>query len=179
MKKTLIALALVGFAGLTGMVPRASAAAGDTFTFNLAKADGATCLSTTSRTRVTISDLGTVQKMHIEAFGYPANTSFTTFITQHGTRPFGVSWYQGEIQTDSRGRGVADFAGIFNEETFVLADVPVEMDHVGIWFADANDAVKAGCSGIVTPFDGDHSAGILVFSSSNFADDNGPLLHLK
>jgi hypothetical protein len=166
-------------AGLTGMAPRANAAAGDIIKFNLARAVGATCLPTTAHVRVTISDLGPVQKMHIEAFGLPANAGFTTFITQHSNRPFGVSWYQGEIQTDRRGRGVADFAGIFNDETFVLSDTAIQTDHIGIWFADPADAVNAGCSGTVTPFDGDHEAGILVFSSSNFADDKGPLLQLK
>lgn len=107
------------------------------------------------------------------------NTSFTTFVVQHATSPFGLGWYQGDIQTDSRGRGVADFTGIFNEETFIVANPPVQMDHLGIWFADAADAVNAGCSATVTPFDGDHAAGIQVLNTSNFADGNGPLLKLK
>ncbi len=178
MKNTLLAIAMAA-AGLTGMTPRANAAAGDSITFNLAHAASATCLSTTARARVTISDLGSVQKMHIEAFGLPANTSFTTFIVQHPTKPFGVAWYQGDIQTDGRGRGVADFAGIFNDETFVLAETAIPLDHIGIWFADPADAVKAGCSDTVTPFDGDHEAGIQVLNTSNFADSNGPLLRLK
>lgn len=179
MKKTLLALAMTAVAGLTGMTPRANAAAGDVVTFNLERAAGATCLPTTARVRVTITDQGSGQKMHIEAFGLTPNAEFTTFITQHATRPFGLSWYQGDILTDRRGRGVADFAGIFNDETFVLSDTAIQTDHIGIWFADPADAVRAGCSGIVTPFDGDHEAGILVFSSSNFADDKGPLLQLK
>jgi hypothetical protein len=177
--KTIFAVALAAVAGLTGMTTRMQAATGDIVAFNLAHSNGAVCLPATSRARVTLSDQGTVQKMHIDALGLPANTTFTTFITQHAIRPFGVAWYQGEMRTDSRGRGVADFAGIFNDETFVLADVPVAMAHIGIWFADPADAVKGGCSGTVTPFDGDHEAGIQVFNSSNFADDNGPLLQLK
>jgi hypothetical protein len=107
--------------------------------------------------------------MHIEAFGLTPRTSFTTFVTQHGKRPFGFSWYQGEIETDDNGRGIADFTGIFSEETFLLGDSPVQMDHLGIWFADPNDAVRAGCPGIVT-FDGDHEAAILVLSTGNFPD---------
>jgi hypothetical protein len=179
MNKTLIAIAMAVAAGFTGLVPRANAATGDTLNFNMVPSAGAICLASNARARVTLTDLGSVQKMHIEAFGLVPNTSFTAFITQHGARPFGVSWYQGEIQTDSRGRGVADFAGIFSDETFVLTDVPVKLAHMGVWFADPMDAAKAGCSDISTPFDGDGEGGILVLSTSNFADDRGPLQRLK
>ena len=51
----------------------------------------------------------------------------------------------------------------------------VELDHLGMWFADPADAVSAGCPDTVTPFDGDHEAGIQVLNTSDFADDNGPL----
>jgi hypothetical protein len=36
----------------------------------------------------------------------------------------------------------------------------------------------AGCSDTVTPFNGDHTAGIQVLSTRNFADDMGPLRQL-
>ena len=179
MKSTLLAVAVAAAAGLTGMAPRAQAAAGDNLTFNMVRSAGATCLPSVTGARVTITDLGPVQKMHLEAFGLPANTSFTTFVVQHPNKPFGLAWYQGDIQTDRRGHGVADFAGIFNDETFILADAPVQLDHLGIWFADPADAVKAGCSDTVTPFDGDHEAGIQALNTSNFPDDSGPLLQLK
>ena len=67
--------------------------------------------------------------------------------------------------------------GIFSDETFILnpAPVAVQMDHLGMWFADPEQAVKAGCPGKVTPFDGDHNAGIQVLNTSNFPDNNGPL----
>jgi hypothetical protein len=179
MKKTLLAVVMAAAAGFSGVVPRANAAAGDSIKFNMVHADGATCIPATSHARVTITDQGPVQKMHIEAFQLTPNTSFTTFIVQHSARPFGLSWYQGEIETDSRGRGVADFTGIFSAETFVLADTAIPMAHIGIWYADPVDAANAGCPNIVTPFDGDHEAGILVLSTGNFADDKGPLLRLK
>ncbi len=179
MKNTLLAVAMAAVAGLTGMARHANAAAGDSITFNMVRNAGTTCLPISTHARVTISDLGTVQKMHIEAFGLIPNTSFTTFIVQHATAPFGLGWYQGDIQTDSRGRGVADFTGIFNAETFIVANPPVQLDHIGIWFADATDAGDAGCPGNVTPFDGDHAAGIQVLNTSNFADNDGPLLRLK
>jgi hypothetical protein len=161
------------------VVPRAAAAAGDSISFNMVAPAAATCLATGAHARVTVSDLGSVQNLHIEVFGLVPNTSYTTFVTQNGRRPFGFSWYQGEIETSRDGRGVADYTGIFSAETFLLGDAPVQMDHLGIWFADPADAVKAGCAGIVTPFDGDHEAGILVLSTANFPDDRGPLLQLK
>ena len=179
MKTTLLAVAMAAAAGLSGMAPRANAAAGASITFKMVRSEGATCLPSNAHARVTISDLGLVQNMHIEVFGLAPNTVFTTFIIQHANKPFGLGWYQGDIATNSRGRGVADFRGIFNDETFIVSDPPTQLDHLGIWFADPNDAGQAGCANTVTPFDGDHEAGIQVLNTSNFADDKGPLLNLK
>lgn len=60
-----------------------------------------------------------------------------------------------------------DVTGIFSDETFILnpGGVAVEIDHLGMWFADPEQAVKAGCPGKVTPFDGDHNAGIQVLNT--------------
>jgi hypothetical protein len=183
MKSTFLGLVLTTMAGLTSLVPCASAAPGDNITFNLVRAAGATCLSSKARGRVTVSDLGPVQNMHVELFGLTPNNDFTLFITEHSTRPFGLTWYQGEITTDKRGKGVGDFTGIFSAETFVFDNVTggntaTQLSHVALWFADPNDAATAGCSGITTPFDGDHVAGILVLSSENFPDAKGPLQKL-
>src|SRR6266566_3756421 len=80
--------------------------------------------------------------------------------------PFVPAWYQGDLKTNAIGRGVLDVTGIFSDETFILnpgvPPVPVNLFHLGIWFADPADAVTAGCPGTVTPFDGDHNAGIQV-----------------
>jgi hypothetical protein len=164
---------------LMGAAPQVFAAEGDSISFNLALAPEVTCLPAVARARVTVSDLGPVQNLHLEVAGLTPNNEFTVFVTQHGKGPFGFSWYQGEVETNSKGNGVADYTGIFSNESFLLAaGEPVTMGHLGIWFADPNDAARAGCSGATTPFDGDRSAGILVFSSSNFPDTQGPLLQL-
>jgi hypothetical protein len=39
-------------------------------------------------------------------------------------------------------------------------------------------AAAAGCPSTVTPFNGDHTAGIQVLSTRNFDDDQGPLRQL-
>jgi hypothetical protein len=170
-------------AGLTGM-PRANAAAGDSTTFNLVKSAGAvSCLKATARGQVTISDLGSVQNMHVQVFGLPPNTTFTLFVINTPTAPFVPAWYQGDITTNASGKGVVDVTGIFSSETFILNPgtpaVPTQLAHLGIWFADPTDASNAGCADNPTPFDGDHNAGIQVLNSSNFAVDKGPLLKIK
>jgi hypothetical protein len=46
---------------------------------------------------------------------------------------------------------------------------PVHMYHLGMWFSDAADAAAAGCPSTVTPFDGDHQAGIQVLKYEQFS----------
>lgn len=166
--------------GSIGIVPLAQAAAGDSTIFSMVKSPGAvSCLNSTARGRVTISDLGPVQNMHVEVFDLPANTEFTLFVINTPNAPFVPAWYQGDITTNAGGEGVADVTGIFSDETFILNPgvpaVPVELHHLGIWFADPADAVSAGCPGTVTPFDGDHNAGIQVLNTMNFPIAAGPL----
>jgi hypothetical protein len=53
------------------------------------------------------------------------------------------------------------------------------MYHLGLWFNSPSDALKAGCSGNVTPFNGEHNAGIQALNTSNFPDNAGPLIQVK
>jgi hypothetical protein len=198
--KTKFLFATLSFAiALTVLVPSASAAPGDSIFFTMVRSAGAaSCLGREARGRVTISDVGPVQNMHVEVFELPPNTDFTTFIIQVPNKPFGLAWYQGDITTDKNGRGVGDFTGIFSVETFIVAPgvapapkifpdnatanpatAPVELYHMGVWFADPKQAAAAGCGSTVTPFDGDHKAGIQVLNTSNFAAGHGPLLNLR
>ena len=168
--------------GLIGIVPRAAAAPGDSIVFNMVRSAGAAgCLASNARGRVTISNLGLVQNMHVEVFALPPNTDFTLFVITTPNAPFVPAWYQGDLTTNNVGTGVLDVTGIFDDETFILnpGPVPVQTDHLGMWFADPADAVTAGCPGTVTPFDGDHNAGIQVLNTSNFGKNHGPLLKLQ
>jgi len=175
------------------------AAAGDSISFRMVLSAGAaSCLSPGAYGLVTVSDLGPVQNMHVEVFHLPPKTEFALFVIQVPNKPFGLSWYQGDIETNSLGHGVADVTGIFSKETFILAPgvapapvvfpdnassnpatPPVQTYHLGIWFADPADAGKAGCLATVTPFDGDHNAGIQVLNTGNYPDTHGPLRNLQ
>ena len=154
-----------------------------------------------AKAKVKIESDGSVEHMRVRVEGLPPNTDFDFFVIQVPNPPFGLSWYQGDIETDGSGRGSQRFIGRFNIETFIVApnvapapivfnnafpDVgqnpatfPVHQYHLGLWFNDPKDAVKAGCPGTVTPFNGEHNAGIQVLNTSNFPDLQGPLFHLK
>ncbi len=152
--------------------------------------------------RVTINSIGNAEVMHLEAFGLPAKTTFDAFVIQLPNAPFGLSWYQGDFKTDSHGKGVADFVGRFNIETFIVApgsgpapvvfnnppflDVntnpatgPVHTYHIGLWFDSPAAAAAVGCPGGVTPFNGEHQAGIQAMSTRNFGDLTGPLKRIQ
>jgi len=154
------------------------------------------CLASASASlKVTPGD--GVQIMDVDVDGLPPNTGFELFVLQVPKAPFGLAWYQGEIQTDKKGRGHQRVVGVFSIETFTVAagsepapvvfngpfpDAslnppfnPIQMYHVGIWFDSPEDAQTASCPSTVTPFNGEHNAGIQVFNTSNFTDDHGPL----
>src|SRR5919112_906504 len=59
------------------------------------------------------------------------------------------------------------------------AFAPVHTYHVGLWFGSPEEAAAAGCPDTVTPFDGDHSAGIQAFSTRNFGALQGPLRQIQ
>jgi hypothetical protein len=44
--------------------------------------------------------------MHVEVSGLPPKSGFDFFVIQVPTSPFGMFWYQGDIDTDSKGNGV-------------------------------------------------------------------------
>jgi hypothetical protein len=172
----------------------------DLIRFNLQRSvavGAAKCLPHASAV-VTVKSLGEVEIMNIDAGGLPPNTGFDLFVIQVPNAPFGLAWYQGDMQSNAEGRAVGTFMGRFNEETFIVAPgtapapivhdadaatnpatEPVHTFHVGLWFNSPDDAAKAGCPATVTPFNGEHNAGIQVLSTTQFAKDKGPLRGLK
>jgi hypothetical protein len=152
-----------------------------------------------ARGEVEIKSKGPVEVMDVEVEGLPPNTEFDFFVIQKPGGPFGMSWYQGDIETNHEGEGHGKFIGRFNIETFIVApgsvpapqphDIrdassnpatgPIHTFHLGLWFNSPADATKAGCPGNMTPFNGDHTAGIQVLNTSNFPDLAGPLSQLQ
>jgi hypothetical protein len=192
-----LGLAAAGlFTGLA--VPAASAA--DSITFDMVRSAGAVdanCLIGASAS-VSIHSLGPVEEMTVVTKGLPPSTEFDFFVIQLPNAPFGLSWYQGDIETDENGLGIGTFIGRFNIETFIVAPGaggapvvhedgafpdasenpatdPVHTFHLGLWFNSPDDAAAAGCPDTVTPFNGDHTAGIQALSTRGFAPDKGPL----
>jgi hypothetical protein len=176
------------------------AVAQDNFTFSMARSTAAitaACLPN-AKGRVTVHPLGPVENLHVEVSGLPANVDFDFFVIQVPDKPFGMAWYQGDIQTDGNGNGVGDFVGRFSIETFVVAPGaasapdtfpngpfpdatinpatnPIQMYHLGLWFNRTSDAAAAGCGSTETPFNGTHTAGVQALSTRNFAPLSGPL----
>jgi hypothetical protein len=159
------------------------------------------CLRGASAT-VNVRSTGPVEVMTINATGLPPNTEFDLFVIQLPNSPFGLAWYQGDFESDENGNGTGRFIGRFNIETFIVAPgtgaapvihdnppfpdassnpatPPVHTFHLGLWFNSPDDALAAGCANSVTPFNGDHNAGIQALSTRNFADDQGPLRRLR
>src|ERR1700751_3381373 len=117
--KTYCALLAIGFA----LAVATSANAAENITFNLLRSSGAVTANCIPKAagRVTINSLGTVETMHVEVSGLPPNSEFDVFVIQLPNAPFGLSWYQGDIETNNIGVGVADFVGRFSVETFIVA----------------------------------------------------------
>jgi hypothetical protein len=186
---------------LLAMSPAARADSDDPLKFNMVVSAGAkTCLPNASAT-VRVIPAGPVELMDVSVQGLPPKTEFDFFVIQVPKTPFGVAWYQGDIETDKNGRGHQLFIGRFSIETFAVATGsqpapvvfngpfpdasvnppfnPIQMYHLGLWFGSPDAAQAAGCPATVTPFNGEHNAGIQVLNTSNFADDQGPLRSLK
>ena len=195
----LIPCALIAAAGL--VVSGEQGVAGpqsDRISFDMVVSQGAkTCLPD-AQGEVTIKSDGEAEDMTVSVSGLPPKTGFDFFVIQSPIAPFGLSWYQGDIETNGAGKGVQHFRGRFNIETFIVAPgpapaprvfddnattnpptPPVQIYHLGLWFNSPNDAKAAGCSDAVTPFNGEHHAGIQVLNTSNFLPNNGPLFNLQ
>jgi hypothetical protein len=200
MKKATLSAALAAAIGLTGFSAHpAVAAVGDYIIFTMKVSPAAATCLPNAFGRVTVSNLGSVENLHVEVSHLKPKTVFDLFIIQVPNAPFGLSWYQGDIQTDARGNGVGDFAGRFSIETFIVAPgqalvpapddpfdapagsknpaipAPIHTYHLGLWFDSHVDAQNINCPGNITPFNGSHEAGIQVLNTGAFADDKGPL----
>jgi len=167
-----------------------------------AAAENGNCLAG-AHADVKVVSLGPVEEMTVEAEGLPPNTEFDFFVIQIPNAPFGLAWYQGDVETNDEGEAHQRFVGRFNIETFIVAQPPagqpapvvhntppfpdasanpatepIHTYHLGLWFNSPQDAQAAGCPATATRFNGDHTAGIQVLSTRNFPQLEGPLRQL-
>lgn len=204
LSRAAVGTAAAGLMALSAFTPNAAAQStseAKIFEFPIVVSAGAKACLPKANGRVTIHSIGPVEIMHVLVTDLPPNTDFDFFVIQVPTAPFGMSWYQGDIETDKHGNGHATFIGRFSIETFVVAPGsapapvvftgpfpdasanpptnPIQMYHLGLWFNSPTDASKAGCPATVTPFNGEHNAGIQVLNTSNFPINSGPLRNVQ
>jgi hypothetical protein len=179
---------------------RAHAATKPSIEFDMTVSAGAAACLPDATAHVKVKSLGRVEQMIVDVSGLPPRAEFALFVIQVPTAPFGVSSYLGSIDTNGRGKGKNKFVGRFSIDTFVVAagvaaapavhsgafpDAstnpsfnPIHTYHLGLWFNSNVDAVAAGCSATLTPFNGEHTAGVQVLNTASFASDHGPLRQL-
>jgi hypothetical protein len=170
------------------------------FTFPLVASSAAikSCLSHNPRGTATITKVknedGDVlnEILTLNVYNLAPNTGYDLFVIEIPHAPFGISWYQSDLQTDHDGDGSVRVQGIFNVETFSVSQQgsptvsfgATHQYHLGLWFNDPNVPFKLGCepgktSAVVTPFNGEQHAGIQVLNTSTFPDNAGPLSHVS
>ncbi|HEY2300097.1 MAG TPA: hypothetical protein VGH43_20410 [Jatrophihabitans sp.] len=204
-KAKLAAVAGVAVLGVA-WVSASSAVAGqsaahrvDVTKFQMVRSQGAMmagCLPH-AHANVSVQHGGPVEVMNVFVKGLPAHREFDLFVIQVPDAPFGLSWYQGDIDTDRNGAGHGRFVGRFSIETFIVAPGsapapkvhptdgtsnpaipgPVHTYHLGLWFNSPRAAARAGCAppNTVTPFNGRHHAGVQVLSTRQAPVKFGPL----
>jgi len=89
--------------------------------FNMVVSQAARNCLPNAQAQVQIESSGTAEEMVISATGLPPNTDFDFFVIQIPNAPFGLSWYQGDLQSDSNGNALQHFRGRFSVETFIIA----------------------------------------------------------
>jgi hypothetical protein len=166
------------------------AATASSFSFGLVPSSTAitACLPHASG-HVTITPGKLNDTMKVTLSGMPPNAGFDLFVIQQPAAPFGVAWYQTDVQANAYGTGSATVKGVFDVETFSVSLggtttlSPTHQYHLGVWFNDPTVPFKLGCepgatSPIVTPFNGEQHAGIQVVNTSEFPVNAGPLSHV-
>src|SRR3954454_14137146 len=68
-----------------------------------------------AKAKVKITKLEGAEQMDIRAKGLLPKTEYDLFVIQVPDAPFGLSWYQGDLETDRYGEAEGTFIGRFNE----------------------------------------------------------------
>ena len=92
---------------------------GDTFEFDMVRSPALAAFPNcvpNAKAHVTIEKNGPVEEMRVRVSGVPAKTNFDFFVIQVPNKPFGMAWYQGDIESNDKGRARQKFIGRFNED---------------------------------------------------------------
>jgi hypothetical protein len=185
--------AVAGALSLTAAsaAPVTSARHSGAFTFRLVPSPGIKSCLPHAGGLVTIIPGSQNDTMEVSIFGMPRNADFDLFVIQQPNKPFGVSWYQTDINADRHGSGHATVRGVFDVETFSVSPGgtttfgATHQYHLGLWFNDPNVPFNLGCEPngpgtkpAVTPFNGEQNAGIQALNTAEFPDGAGPLSHV-
>jgi hypothetical protein len=187
--------ALAGWAGL--LAPPAHAL--DDFTFKLSRSKvlPTGCAASVSGS-ARVQTVGFAENLRVTVKGLVAGTALDIFVIQVPIAPFGLAWYLGDLPVGSNNMVTKVFTSRLNVETFAVAPgsvaapqthtelpfpdakknpqfAPVHTYHLGVWFNSPDDAKKNGCPTTVTPFNGDHTAGVQVLNTATFPALKGPL----
>ena len=103
------AAALTASAGLA-----AASTSAASFSFKLVPAPNIAACLPQAGGRVTITPGSLNDTMKVSIHGMPANTGFDLFVIQQPLAPFGVSWYQSDVNAGASGSGSATVRGIFD-----------------------------------------------------------------
>jgi hypothetical protein len=177
----------IGAATAVGVVAISVPAFGSTGSNSTAKDDAVTLQLTPSNSQLAgcmpDAQLDVTVKLTTDRHGFdsfkirarhlPPNREYTVFLLELAGSPFGAAEYIGDLGTKKDGNGENTFKLIVQEafsSTIVGgARTRVDLNRVGVWFADPADddfCLGAG-AGPVTPFDGDNAAGVQAFNSAN------------
>lgn len=176
-----------GASSLSDSLAQANAQPSASFTFSMVPSLNISACLPHAKGTVTITPGSLNDLMKVSVSGLAPSTGYDLFVIQLPNKPFGVSWYQSDLQTNSSGAGSVSVRGIFNKETFSISPGgptvtfgTTHQYHLGLWFNDPNVPFNLGCepgatSPIITPFNGEQHAGVQVLNTSNFPDNAGPL----
>jgi hypothetical protein len=182
-----VSLSVTG-ASAAPAAPAAPASHGS-FTFALVPSPGIKACLPHIGGRVTITPGSENDLMQVSIFGAPRNGEFDLFVIQQPNKPFGVSWYQTDVNANSNGFGSASVRGVFDVETFSVSPggtttfAPTHQYHLGLWFNNPSVPFNLGCepgkaAPVVTPFNGEQDAGIQALNTAEFPVNAGPLSHV-
>src|SRR6202042_3278194 len=183
---TTLAVSLSLTAASASPVTSAAPASSHSFSFALVPSPGIHACLPHLGGRVTITPGSQNDLMQVSVFGAPRNAEFDLFVIQQPNKPFGVSWYQTDVNANNHGVGFASVRGIFDRETFSVSPggtttfAPTHQYHLGLWFNDPNLPFALGCEpgakvAAVTPFNGEQHAGIQALNTAEFPVNAGPL----